>query len=68
METQERSGAVNDKKLGMGGWIALGIPLGMIFGMLIFPDNIAVGIAIGLALGVAIGASQEKQGEGDDQS
>ena len=52
------------KKLGMGGWMAIG----MILGMLIFPDNTGTGIAVGIALGVAIGASQEDEDTNDKQA
>lgn len=46
----------HEKKSNVGMGIIYGLMIGMIFGLIIFPDNFIRGIIIGLPLGILWGA------------
>ncbi len=45
----------------MGVYMSLGTSLGLVFGIAVFKDNIALGLPIGISIGVAIGASKDQE-------
>lgn len=49
----------------MGQWIAIGMSVGGIFGMMLM-DNFGLGVAMGLAMGTALGAAFDQQNKQDE--
>jgi hypothetical protein len=55
----ERDLSMQDKRLIMGSWTAIGVGIGAALGVAM--NNIGVGLAIGIAIGIAIGAAQSRK-------
>ncbi len=46
--------------------VGLGAAFGIILGLLLFPDNIALGLPLGIGIGLIIGAAMAQRSDDDD--